>query len=118
MKPDDLDRLLADHEEIVPSSGFSASVMDLVMREASTPPAIPFPWKRALPGLLSFLVAMLAIVVGSTLVGIWQSVDAVRPIVEGVTSTSGEVNWIAAAVMVTVASLAWSWRLARNWMRS
>src|SRR5206468_12240322 len=31
--------------------GFVASVMDAVRREATVPPPIPFPWKRALPGL-------------------------------------------------------------------
>lgn len=50
MSRDDLDRILSE-EEIVPSSGFPAAVMDAVRREASTPPPIPFPWKRALPGL-------------------------------------------------------------------
>ena len=51
MKPDDLDPWLVDDDAIVPSSGFTASVMEAVEREASMPPAIPFPWKRALPGL-------------------------------------------------------------------
>jgi hypothetical protein len=46
----ELDRILAQ-TEILPSSGFTASVMDAVRHEASAPPPIPFPWKRALPGL-------------------------------------------------------------------
>jgi len=52
MKDDDIDRILFQQDEIVPSSGFAASVMDAVRREASAPPPIPFPWKRALPIVL------------------------------------------------------------------
>jgi hypothetical protein len=46
-----LDRILSE-SEILPSSGFSASVMEAVRREALAPPAIPFPWKQALPGII------------------------------------------------------------------
>ena len=52
MWQEDFDRILSDEEEILPSSGFAASVMDAVRREASAPPPIPFPWKRAMPGLV------------------------------------------------------------------
>jgi hypothetical protein len=57
MNHDDLDRMLMEREEIVPSSGFVASVMEAVQQEAaaSAPmpfPPIPFPWKWALPGLV------------------------------------------------------------------
>ena len=72
MKPDDLDPWLVDDDAIVPSSGFTASVMEAVEREASMPPAIPFPWKRALPGLAALVVALLATVAGITLFGVWQ----------------------------------------------
>jgi hypothetical protein len=34
-------------EELLPSSGFVASVMDRVRQEAALPAPIPFPWKRA-----------------------------------------------------------------------
>ena len=114
MKPDDLDRWLTDEEAIVPSSGFSASVMEAVAREASTPPPIPFPWMRALPGLASLGVALLAAVAGITFLGAGPADEAARPIVQQVISAGGQARWIAAALMVTVASLAWSWRLARG----
>ncbi|HEY5254460.1 MAG TPA: hypothetical protein VIJ53_07405 [Acidobacteriaceae bacterium] len=54
MNNDDLDRMLLEREEIVPSSGFVAAVMEAVQQEAVAPaPApIPFPWKWALPGLI------------------------------------------------------------------
>ena len=43
MRDDEIDRILSSEEGIVPSSGFTVSVMEEVMREASTPPPIPFP---------------------------------------------------------------------------
>jgi hypothetical protein len=49
---DPIDRILSTDGELVPSSGFLASVMDRVREEAAAPPPIPFPWKRALPGVL------------------------------------------------------------------
>jgi len=50
---DEMNRILSRKEEILPSSGFTASVMDAVRREAAAPPPIPFPWKRALPVLVA-----------------------------------------------------------------
>ena len=52
MNDDDLDSMLMEREEIVPSSGFAASVMEAVKQEAAAPAPIPFPWKWALPGLI------------------------------------------------------------------
>lgn len=56
---DEINRILSREDEMLPSSGFAVSVMDAVRREAAAPPPIPFPWKRALPGLV---VAGLAVV--------------------------------------------------------
>jgi hypothetical protein len=52
MKDELLDRILATEEELVPSSGFAASVMERIREEAAEPPPIPFPWKRAIPGIV------------------------------------------------------------------
>jgi len=49
---EEIDRILSREDEILPSSGFAVSVMNAVRREAAAPPPIPFPWKRALPGLV------------------------------------------------------------------
>jgi len=56
----EIDRILSREDEILPSSGFAVSVMDAVRYEAADPPPIPFPWKRALPGLVvaGFVLAM------------------------------------------------------------
>lgn len=72
MRDDELDRILSEGE-ILPSSGFTASVMDAVRREAAAPPPIPFPWKRAFPGLvaasLTLALLLASIVLYSSLVG-------------------------------------------------
>ena len=52
MEPIAIDHILATEEELVPSSGFLASVMERVQDEAAAPAPIPFPWKRAIPGML------------------------------------------------------------------
>ena len=44
-KTNKLDRILTAEEELVPSSGFVASVMERVREEAAAPEPIPFPWK-------------------------------------------------------------------------
>ena len=59
----DMDRVLSREDEILPSSGFAVSVMDTVWREAAAPPPIPFPWKRALPGLVAGGVALALVLV-------------------------------------------------------
>lgn len=71
MSHDEIDPILSHEEELLPSSGFAASVMDAVRREAVVPPPIPFPWKRALPGLVAAAVT-LVLVAGVSVVGIAQ----------------------------------------------
>ena len=47
-----IDRILVAEEELIPSSGFAASVMERVQEEAAAPPPLSFPWKRAVPGII------------------------------------------------------------------
>ena len=56
--PDNLDRILLQQDALLPSSGFAASVMDAIQQQAAVPPPIPFPWKRALPGIAVLLVGV------------------------------------------------------------
>ena len=59
----DLDRVLRnDSDSILPPSGFSAAVMTAVTHEATVPAPIPFPWKRALPGLAAVLAAVVLLI--------------------------------------------------------
>jgi hypothetical protein len=49
---DAIDRTLAAEEELIPSSGFLAATMERVRDEAACPKPIPFPWLRAMPGMV------------------------------------------------------------------
>ena len=98
MKDEEIDRILGGEEDILPSSGFHASLMEAVRREATAPPPIPFPWKRAWPG---FVAAALAGAAGPSLC------DSLLPAVESVGAP-----WIALAMLATVGSLLLSRRLA------
>jgi hypothetical protein len=114
---DDLDRMLSSDGDIVPSSGFANSVMDAVRREAAAPPAIPFPWKRVLPGVIISVVAfMSAIILGfNQLVAaitvaplpaafqIWLEAAMRSPLI-------AESGWIALAVLLTLVSVNLSMR--------
>ncbi|HTV16458.1 MAG TPA: hypothetical protein VME68_17190 [Acidobacteriaceae bacterium] len=63
--------LSAGHDQILPSSGFSDAVMTAVRAEAAAPAPIPFPWKRAIPGMvgiaagLTLLVALVATLISA-----------------------------------------------------
>jgi hypothetical protein len=119
MTPDDIDRVLAGEEEILPSSGFAASVIDAVRREASAPPPIPFPWKRAWPGLIAGALALVIVPVAilgplgraaasptTSRVSVSSLAALLHPAIEG------GAHWVALALLVTLASMAVARRLA------
>src|SRR5208282_4291487 len=60
---DEIDRILSRDDEILPSSGFTVSVMDAVRQEAAALAPIAFPWKRALPGMVvgGFVLALVLV---------------------------------------------------------
>ncbi len=62
-----IDEILGSEPELVPSSGFAASVMERIREETAVPPPIPFPWKRAVPGF----------VIAGCVLG-WGAVELVR----------------------------------------
>jgi hypothetical protein len=121
MERDDLDRLLSDDTTLVPSSGFAAGVMDAVRREASEPQAIPFPWKRALPGIVATALALVSTLVSGFLAFNAPSAQALS---EGPTesflkvivaaATSAEIAWVVFATLLTWGLVASSMRLARR----
>ncbi len=124
----EINRILSREDEILPSSGFAVSVMEAVRREAAAPPPIPFPWKRALPGLVVGGLA-LALVFVTVVVAIVQLIRAS-------TSTSAQffisppsvltpifglglqrnlaiaASWTVLALLVTFVSVKLSMRLA------
>ena len=114
---DAIERILATEEEIVPSSGFAAAVMERVREEATAPEPIPFPWKLAIPGIL-----LAAGVLGW---GAWEAVRTGLPDV-GQTLLSPPVlspaavrgledaGWVALALAISFCSWALSMRLVRR----
>lgn len=111
MRQDELDRILWRDQEVIPSPGFINSVMDSVRREALAPEPIPFPWKRALPGVASLVLALaLLLIAGGTLFtrGIAsQSQPLVLPfaydkIVDAARSI--RAGWIVLALLLSLAS--------------
>ena len=111
MRGEDIDVVLARAGNIVPSSGFIASVMDAVTREATAPPPLPFPWKRALPGLGWCLAVGIAFFVMSP--GSGHNPPPAPPALDLSTVLSG-ARWIAAGLVVSLASVALSMRAARR----
>jgi hypothetical protein len=119
MTRDALDRILSSEDQIVPSSGFAASVMEAVRREAATPPPIPFPWKRALPGFVLGVIALATLLlVGFALRG--PAAPAAAPSVYtlpqllaaarlAVVKADG-AGWAAVALLLTLASVIFSLR--------
>jgi len=111
MRAEDIDLMLARDDNIVPSSGFTASVMEAVTREATAPPPIPFPWKRALPGLgwcLAVLIAFPVMVPGFN--GHPPPANAAPEL----SKVLGGVGWITAALVVSLVSVVLSIRMARR----
>lgn len=58
-KLDPVDHILRSDETLMPSSGFLAAVMERVHDGAAAPAPIPFPWRRALPGIVLALAVLL-----------------------------------------------------------
>jgi hypothetical protein len=110
-----IDRILAAEQELIPSSGFLAATMERVREEAACPKPIPFPWLRALPG----------IVLGVSLLG-WLGFEMVRAGLRSARETSfvqphwpalnahalEPVGWVAVALVVPMLSWLFARRLA------
>jgi len=118
MRDDDLDRILSSQQEIIPSSGFVDAVMDAVRHESETPPPMPFPWKRALPGLFAACFALMSVFVAGITpftrgtptwplpAGLLSSLDLILQAWKTVGA-----SWIALALIVSLASVKLSMRL-------
>jgi hypothetical protein len=122
MRHNEIDHILSREDEILPSSGFAVSVIDAVRREAAAPLPIPFPWMRALPGLMvaGFVLAVLvAVVVVSAQLGtgtvLHPSTSSFPPSVFTLT-LQGNVGtatiWGVLAMLVAFVSVHFSMRLA------
>ncbi len=114
MTHDKLDRVLSRKDEIVPSSGFVSSVMDAVRQEATAPAPIPFPWRRALPGMVAAAITLVSVFVFFALeVRHLDQVPTVsiRTMLSQLPATTVP---IAAAFLLTLASIMFSRRFTSN----
>jgi hypothetical protein len=122
MKHDEIDHILSREDEILPSSGFAVSVMDAVRREAAAPPPIPFPWKRALPGLVVAGFALVLVLVAgvvaivqlgraSTTAQFSLSLPSLLPPIFQ-RNLEYAASWTVLALLVTFVSVKLSMRLA------
>ena len=108
-----IEAILASEEELIPSSGFVASVMERVQEEAVAPPPIPFPWKRAIPGTL-LTAGVFA----------WGAVKLYRQGLPALSSPALPLPHLPAALVVPVEQAGWlalalgvtllSWLLSRR----
>ena len=117
----EIDRVLSREDEILPSSGFAVSVIEAVRREAAAPPPIPFPWKRALPGLVvGGLVLALVLVAGVVAIAQMGKAPAPQPSMSlpsvplpifhgGIGSAA---IWTMLALLITFVSVKLSMRIA------
>jgi len=119
MSQNDLDRILSEDDEIIPSSGFVGSVMEAVRLEAMTPPPIPFPWKRALPGLAMAVLLFARFIILNfrqlTQAAAAPSFVESLPLQPGLflqTAVLPPAGWIALVLVLTLGSLMLSRRLA------
>jgi len=93
----EIDRVLSREDDILPSSGFAASVMDAVQREAATPPPIPFPWKRAMPGLVVAVLTLILILV--------EGVVAIPQSAQASTSSPAQIPMSLSSVLMSIFEL-------------
>jgi hypothetical protein len=110
---DPIDHILAADGELIPSSGFLASVMESVHEETRRPAPIPFPWKRALPGIL----LATGVFGWSAFAFVRQAIPAAREtaftppqLSAAVERPLEQAGWVALALAVSLAS----WLLSRR----
>jgi hypothetical protein len=108
-----LDAALASHDDVIlPSSGFTDSVMKAICNEGAAPAPIAFPWKRAIPGFfaaagaLAFLIAMLVALFRFRAAAA-VSEQSARPVLEALSLTSlaqhtmySDGFWVAISIAV------------------
>ena len=121
MRDDELDGIFSGEQGIAPSSGFTASVMDAVRREASAPAPIPFPWKRVLPGLVLCVLALAAMSVAAFTGPAARGVQTGPSIWTGWgldlgrvwhAANAGGLVWVVLALLLTLVSVKLALRLA------
>jgi hypothetical protein len=111
---DDLDRVLSSEPAIEPSSRFMHSVMAAVEDAAVEPPPIPFPWWRALPGIVVTVVCLALAVINSPLEpqpAVSSSPMSVATEALFRRAATAEAMWISVGLLVSLASMTAAMRL-------
>ncbi len=109
-----LNRILASEEELIPSSGFAGSVMERIREEAAAPPPIPFPWKRAIPGIVlaAGVFGLGAVELSRQAVLAARSASPMQIHLSGsILGPAESVGWVSLALGISLAS----W-MASRWM--
>lgn len=117
---DEIDSILSREDEMLPSSGFTTSVMEAVRQEAAEPPPIPFPWKRALP--CAVMAVLVLVLTGGVLVseiaglakeGTSVPTSSVSPagLMFANSAMSHAIGWMVAGLVLALVSVAFSLRL-------
>jgi hypothetical protein len=117
----EINSILSREDEILPSSGFTISVMDAVRREATAPSPIPFPWKRALPGLVVGCFALVLVLVAGVRViaqldkatgpQVSMSSPSVAPLLLHGGGIESAATWTVLALVLALVSVKLSVRL-------
>src|SRR5215208_4256108 len=105
----DFDRVLSSADDLVPSSGFAASVMDAVRDAAGARPLLPFPWVRFIAGVWACLVTAAAVFLAIDYV----DVSAVSGALREAGAELGYAIAVASAVVI-VALKRSAWRFHRT----
>lgn len=115
----DLTRILGHDpagDMIVPSSGFSARVMENLHESAEAPPPLAFPWKRALPAfgcaLAILLYAGLRFISGLRYTPVSEHAAAGLQLPPVILNAAAPLGWIALALLVALVSVKLCLRLA------
>lgn len=98
---DELDRILASEEPLVPSSRFAERVMEAVHDAAAAPPPLPFPWRRFGLGLAASVVSIAS---GAVLVA--RPGGGIPPeVLSPLAAASTELEYVALITVGTLAAL-------------
>ncbi|MBV9267073.1 MAG: hypothetical protein JO061_12965 [Acidobacteriaceae bacterium] len=101
MNLDEIDRILSSEENIVPSSGFTESVLRAAQERAAAPQPIPFPWKRALAGIAAWVTILCTFLA-----------QLARPAAQAPSAwVNNAIVWPLLASLVSLAGLLWTKRL-------
>jgi hypothetical protein len=113
----ELDQILSEERDVVPSTKFTKSVMDAVRLEAAAPPPLAFPWIRALPGFAAGIFASMWIFIEGFRLYEPQKTTTFVPAswIERLTpliakAEASGVGWILLALAVTAVCVELTWR--------